>query len=287
MKYLSAGMNRQDVLNRARMKSMIKAAFISVFLTGTAAFSQNLPEKPNPPRLVNDYANLLNVTEIQNLEHKLVEFNDSTSTQIAVVIVSDLQGLDKSEYATALGNKWGVGQKGKNNGVLVLVKPKTQQSKGEIFIASGYGAEGPLPDLRINDIIENIIIPNFRQGSYYAGIDQGTTSLMAAIRGEYTAEAPIRTKGKGGQNFGLILAFLFVGFFLFVSVLGRVASKNRSAHFARKGVPWWIWLLLLNSGSSRGSSWGNFSSGSGGFGGGGFGGFGGGSFGGGGAGGSW
>ena len=99
--------------------------------------SQNLPERPVPPRLVNDFAGLLKADEVNALEQKLVAFNDSTSTQIAIVIVPSLLGFDKADFAQRLGDKWGVGQKGSNNGVLILVKPKTSDSNGEVQIAHG------------------------------------------------------------------------------------------------------------------------------------------------------
>src|SRR5664279_6253389 len=99
---------------------------------------RNIPERPNPPRLVNDLAGMLKVDEVNSLEQKLVIFNDSTSTQIAIVIVPSLGGYDKADYAQQLAEKWGIGQKGLNNGVLILVKPKTADSNGQVQIAPGY-----------------------------------------------------------------------------------------------------------------------------------------------------
>jgi uncharacterized protein len=271
------------------MKSIIRAAWLALLFTATIVNAQKLPEKPNPPRLVNDYVNLLSEAERNQLERKLVRFDDSTSTQIAIVITDDLQGLEPQEYATQLGNKWGVGQKGKNNGVLILVSPKLHK----LFTASGYGAEGALPDLRIQDIEDAVMFPNFKQGNFYAGLDKGTSLMISSLKGEYKADPNARKKGRGKNDVGAVFIFLIIGFFLLISILGRMFGKRGGSHIASKGVPWWMWLFLLNSGGSRGSSWNDFNSGGGGFGGGGggggggFGGFGGGSFGGGGAGGSW
>jgi uncharacterized protein len=269
------------------MKSIIRAALLSLFFTATIASGQKLPEKANPPRLVNDYANLLSETERNRLEMKLVAFNDSTSTQITVVITDDLQGLESQEYATELGNKWGVGQNGKNNGLLVLLCPKSHK----LFVASGYGTEGLLPDLRIKDIEDAVMFPNFKQGNYYEGLDKGTNLMISSFKGEYKAEAPARRRGRGKNDFGGGIIVLIVVFVILFRVFASIFSKKGGSHIASKGMPWWMWLFLLNSGSSRGNSWNDFNSGSGGFGGGGggggFGGFGGGSFGGGGAGGSW
>ncbi len=107
--------------------------------------AQTLLPRPDPPRLVNDFAGVLSSSELQSLENKLVAFNDSTSNQIAVVIVNDLQGYDKSEFAYKVAKDWGVGQSDFNNGLLVLVKTKTDESLGQIFIATGYGLEGAIP----------------------------------------------------------------------------------------------------------------------------------------------
>ncbi len=267
------------------MRSMIRLACMLLMAAGVNATAQKLPDRPEPPRLVNDFANILNPSQAEALEKKLVDFNDSTSTQVTVVIVPDLQGMDKSEYAIELGNKWGVGQRGKNNGVLMLIKPKTADSRGEIFIASGYGSEGPLPDLRISDIINDNIIPHFRDGDYYAGIDAGVDAIIASFKGEYKAEPKSHgTKGNSPVPAIVIIIILFLIF-----MIGGRKSGNRPGHIASKGLPWWIMLAMMNSGP-RSGSWGGFSSGGGfggGGGGGGFGGFGGGSFGGGGAGGSW
>ncbi len=98
----------------------------AVWLLGTtiALEAQTLLARPEPPRLVNDYAGVLSASEVQSLENKLVAFNDSTSNQIAVVIVDDLQGYDRSEFAYKVAKDWGVGQGDFNNGLLVLVKTK-------------------------------------------------------------------------------------------------------------------------------------------------------------------
>ncbi len=98
------------------------------------------------------------------LEQKLVAFNDSTSTQIAIVIVPTLGGYDKADYAQTLAEKWGIGQKRTNNGVLILIKPKTPGSKGEVQIATGYGLEGAIPDITCAEIIDREILPAFRNG---------------------------------------------------------------------------------------------------------------------------
>jgi uncharacterized protein len=249
-------------------------------------FSQDFPEKQVPPRLVNDYAGLLSGGEVNALERKLVEFNDSTSTQIAIAIVKDLNGYDISDYAPRLGEKWGVGQKGKNNGLLLVVKPKTAGSKGEVYIATGYGAEGAVPDLTCSQIVDNVILPAFRQGDYYGGLDKATTTIMAMIKGEYTAAQYGKNVSKNPAKAAPIGIFIII--FIIIMIM-RNSGRSNNSNISRSGLPFWLLLGMMNSGrSSHNGSWGGFSGGGGfGGGGGGFGGFGGGGFGGGGAGGSW
>jgi uncharacterized protein len=259
---------------------------IILALFSLQAYTQEFPEKSN--RIVNDYTNFLSVRERNALEQKLVNFSNQTSTQIAIAIVPGLQGYDASSYAFELGERWGIGQKGKNNGILILVKPKTANSKGEVFIATGYGVEGAVPDAIAKRIVENEVLPNFRQGQYYKGLDQAVNTIISLTKGEFTAdEYRERTSGNVSSAIPMIIIFLLIIIF---SVMGRV---RRARHYAvGHNLPFWIALGMLSStGRSHGGSFGNFSSGSGSFGGfsggGGFGGFGGGSFGGGGAGGSW
>lgn len=250
------------------------------------AFTQNLPERPVPPRLVNDFAGMLNKDEVNSLENKLVAFNDSTSTQIAIVTVPSLQGYDKADFAQRLGEKWGIGKRQLNNGILILVKPKTPDSNGQVFIAQGYGLEGAIPDLTCSQIVEDEILPAFRNGDYYGGLSNAANTLMSLARGEYSAEEygqkSKKSSGKG-VPFGLIIFIIFIVIAMISGKSGGSNSKNISSG----GLPFWVLLGMMNSGrGSHRGSWGGFSGGGRG-GGGGFGGFGGGSFGGGGAGGSW
>jgi len=148
-----------------------------------------IPDRPVPPRLVNDFAGVLNKNEYSKLENTLEDFARQTSTQIVVVTVADLDGYDRSDYAFQLGEKWGVGQKGKDNGIVVLLKPKSGNSSGQVFIATGYGLEGVLPDAIVNrEVVDNEMIPRFKQNDYYGGLAAGLNVIMSITRGEYTAE---------------------------------------------------------------------------------------------------
>lgn len=262
-------------------------------LFGQGVAASEFPSKPVPARLVNDYAQLLSEDELIRLERKLVRYHDTTSTQIAVVVVSDLAGYDVSDYAFRLAEQWGIGQKGTNNGVLILVKPKNENGSGQVFIATGYGMEERIPDAYCKRIIEQLILPAFRQKAYYAGLDGATDALIELASGTY--KAGTRTESSGlGSLLGFALLF-FAAFFVLKALFGSRGPKDKDDHFTSGGRKQGlsdalfaaaIFSALSNSGRSGGGGFGG-GGGNGGFGGGGFGGFGGGSFGGGGAGGSW
>lgn len=260
---------------------MKRILFILVagLLIGNIAKAQ-IPVRPEPPRLVNDFANVLSATEISLLEDTLADFARKTSTQIVVVTVADLEGYDPADFAFRIGENWGVGQKGKDNGLVILLKPKKGNSKGEIFIATGYGLEGVLPDAIINStVIENEMIPSFKENNYYSGLSKGIKVITEITRGEYTAEQYQEFYAK--QNSGIVPAIIL--FILFFVVFPLLRGRRRRFYSPGKSLPFWLAMGMMSGGHrSGGGSFGNFSSGSGGFGG-----FGGGSFGGGGAGGSW
>jgi uncharacterized protein len=267
-----------------KLKYILSLALILHCIVGIEA--QTLVPRPEPPRLVNDLAGILSSDEKQSLEDKLVAFNDSTSNQIAVVVVNDLQGYDRSEFAYKVAHEWGVGQSKFNNGLLVLVKPKTEESGGQVFIATGSGLEGAIPDIACADIIDREMIPRFRENDYYGGLDAGTDVLMALAGGEYSYDDYAKRPSAGALPGGII----FIMIVIFIIIISAGNSNNR--HIRKNGssnLPLWLLLGMMGGSRSHSGSWGGFSGG-GGFsrgGGGGFGGFGGGGFGGGGAGGSW
>jgi len=245
------------------------------------AIAQDIPERPVPPRLVNDFAGFFSPDKITQLEKKLVWFNQQTSTQIAIVTVKDLQGYDISDFAFRLGDKWGVGQKGFNNGIVILVKPKTPKDKGRIFIATGYGLEAVVPDAIAKRIVEVEILPEFRKNNFYKGIDNAINTLFSLTKGEFSPkEYAQKTSRNESPVFGI------GGFFLLIILSSIFARLQRARHYSvGHSVPFWTAMFLAGSVRPRGGGFASFSSGSGSFGG--FGGFGGGGFGGGGAGGSW
>jgi uncharacterized protein len=233
-------------------------------------FSQDLPARPDPPRLVNDFTNTLTPAQIEALEKKLVTLDDSTSTQIAVVIIKTLNGYDIADYNVKLGRAWGVGDKKFNNGVVLLIAKDDRK----LNIATGYGLEGALPDITCKHIIEDRIVPNFKADDYYHGIDEGTDAIIKAVKGEY--QVP-RKKHRGKSNNWIgVLVFVIIMLALFSGGRGGGGSYTSRRGVRRFGSPF---IFFPTGGGSRGGGWSG--------GGGGFGGFGGGSFGGGGASGSW
>lgn len=244
--------------------------------------AQDFPPVPNPPRLVNDFTGTLSPQEVDQLERKLVAYNDSTSTQIAIVMMRSTGEYEIADYSQRLAQAWGIGGANNDNGILILAAMDDRN----VFIATGYGMEGAVPDALAKRIVTNLIIPNFKMEAYYQGLDQATDMIFKLASGEYKAEE-VESDGNHGGAIFLLLLFIF----LFVILPLIKNRKDNDNHMGGKGggIDLWTTIMLANMlKGSGGGKFGDFSSGRGSFGGGGgFGGFGGGSFGGGGAGGSW
>ncbi len=257
---------------------MKKHFLVLVFLLACGTiYAQKFPAKPST--LVNDYTQTLSAQEVNSLENKLVAFADTTSIQIAVAMIPSLEGYEIADYSVKLFRNWGVGGKEKNTGILLVIA----KADRKMFITTGYGLEGALPDAIAKRIIENQIKPNFKNGNYYGGIEDGTNAIISYTKGEYKADKPKKEKGGKGFPAGLLILIVIV-LIIFISKGGK-GGGGRNVIGGRGGANmlWWSLLAGLASGGggNRGGGFG------GGGGGGGFGGFGGGSSGGGGAGGSW
>ena len=255
-----------------------------LFVSGLNA-ADEFPTRPEPPRLVNDFAGILSSSQVAALENKLDAFNQRTSTQIAVVIVKDIFGYEKGDYTFQLAEKWGIGQKGKNNGILIMVKPKSGNGEsGKVYIAVGYGLEGAVPDITAQKtIISAEIMPSFKVNDYYTGLDRATSVLMSLTAGEFTADQYDKKAAKPSVFPGFALLLLIFAVFM---LFNRNRSRTVGADGGGGSLLGSLWLLSMLGGRGGGGSWNDFSGGGGGSSGG-FGGFGGGSFGGGGAGGEW
>ncbi len=262
-----------------KIKNTVLTLFAIILLL-PGIFAQDIPARPKPPRLVNDLAGILSASQEQYLESRLRNFHDTTSNQIVVLTVKSLNGYDKSDFAYRVGESWGVGQKKFNNCIVILIKPKySKRDRGQAFIAVGYGLEPVIPDAIARRVVDNEMIPYFKQNNYFKGIDRATNILMKLASGEISAKG--YNKATEGSPLTAILPFLI---FIIIFILIRFSGRNKYSMGGRGGSSFLTGMFLGSMMGGRGGS--GFGGGSS-FGGGGFGGFGGGSFGGGGAGGSW
>lgn len=261
-----------------------KAALVllwGIWFPANAQFT--IPEKPAVQTSVYDYVNLLSKTQKEALTQKLIRYSDSTSTQIVIAVIESTEGENINYLGAQWGQQWGIGQADKDNGVLVILA----RGDRRIAINTGFGVEGALTDALSKRIIETVIIPEFKKGDYYAGLEKGADSIFMALTGEFKEE---RTFGDGNGGFPMGAILPFIIFIIILVILANRKGRGGRGSGGRRGRDMDIWdmIILSNMGrSSRsGSSGGGFSGG--GFGGGGFGGgFGGGGFGGGGASGGW
>jgi uncharacterized protein len=271
---------------------MKKLALLISLLFSVCAFAQidNVtPKRPNPPRLVNDFANVLTPEQVDALERKLVAYDDSTSNQIAIVILPSITDKSGQEYpiedvSLKILRDWGIGNKKNNNGIVILAAIQERKLRIEV----GYGLEGAIPDMIAKSIIENDLRPNFKQENYYRGFDDAVNSIMQAAAGEYKAPEGYANRGaKGGPGFGKII-FGIIILIIIMSMFGGGGGRG-GGYMSRRGSGWLGPLILGQMLGSAGRGGGGWSGGGGGWsgGGGGFGGFGGGSGGGGGASGGW
>lgn len=275
------------------MRRTLSTIFLLFIGWAALAQSDGIPEKPAVQTLVTDLAEILTEEQKNILEQKLLEYFKSSSTQVAVVTVNNMGGYEPQEFATRLGEKWGIGKAKYDNGILLLVKPKTPDTKGQVFIATGYGLEGSATDLATGQIVRRILIPHFKNNDYFGGIDAGTNALIDLTRGEYND--PQKYQPQGQEIPIWVIVLFFIGLVLFLSMMTRHSKNEYDMSSAGGSIPMWQLMEMLRQSkrrggfedfsSGRGSFGGGFGSGGGTFGG--FGGFGGGSFGGGGAGGSW
>ncbi len=275
------------------MRTVLKRIISAVALCIAASEALNaIPARPEPARLVNDFAGIFSPGQAMQLERMLTAFDDSTSNQIAVVTVSDLEGYSASGYATQIGLDWGIGAASHDNGVVVLIKPKYGDSYGDVAISTGYGLEGAIPDIYCKRIIDSEMIPHFAAGDYYAGTVSGCRVLMQLASGEISEP---RGDSSEFSLFGLLAMFILFSI-IFFAILGSNGKGGRGGNNGGSGgvdaddlIRGIILGNILSGRGHRGGHPGGFNGGfdGGGFSGGGFGGFGGGDFGGGGASGRW
>lgn len=250
---------------------LIRSGVLATMLVTAVALSQDA-KIPKLFTRATDFTGTLSAQELSSLESDLARFEDSTSTQVVVVMIPTTGGQDIESFALRTAEANRIGQKGKDNGVLLLIAKDDRALRIEV----GYGLEGVLPDGLCGAIIRKEITPSFRVGDYYGGIRAGVQAIMAATRNEYKAD-PKRQPVD-------LTPLIMIGFFLLVMFMMLRSARRRSSYLRGGRIPVFFpggWGGSSGGGSSR-SGWGSS-------GGGGFGGFsgGGGSFGGGGSSGSW
>lgn len=257
---------------------MKKALIVVLSLLALTGVRAAIPDPPSPPRLLNDFAGVFSPDQRDSLEAVLVAFDDSTSNQICVVTVPTLDGMDVSDYAVRLANHWGIGDKTKSNGVLVLIKPRGEEDWIDVNIQVGKGLEGAIPDVYASRIIRNLMGPYLRdhRDDYWRATTRACEELMKLASGEISEPRDRSDEDISSDLFAAVVTFLIFAF-VFYRMYKRFKKYNQnygggndSDDFGGSAGGFGGW---------GGSSWGGGSSHSSG----GFGGFGGGSFGGGGA----
>ncbi|MBF2708153.1 TPM domain-containing protein [Flavobacterium soyangense] len=247
------------------------------FLFTQISFAQfTIPAKPDFQTSVYDYANVLSASEKSQLEEKLIKYSDSTTTQIVVITIESLKGEDVSQLATKWGQTWGIGGTAKDdNGVIILLS----KAERKIAINPGYGLEDRLTAGIGGEIIRNVIIPEFKAGSYYNGLDKGVDALFDVFKGKYKGERK-QTKEKDFPILPIIIIVIVI-----LVLISR--NKNSGGNSGNSGGGPSLLDIIILSSLGRNSGGGGFGGSSSGGGGGFGGGFGGGGFSGGGSSGSW
>lgn len=237
-----------------------KICFFILLLFPICSWSQEIPEKPTPARFVNDFARLLSDVEVATLETKLKNYQDSTSNQVVIVTTSSLNNYDIESYSYAIAKNWGIGQKEKNNGILITVAPNERKMRIEV----GYGLEGAIPDAVCKHIIREKMRPLFKNNLYFEGLDSATSNLIKYASGEYKAEDIKEKQPK------YVWWVVFIVIIMLISFISKFSRTKNSA--LGRDLDFWTILALMsmnNRGSTRG---GDRNSGGWDFGGGSFGG---------------
>lgn len=265
----------KNINSNWKLKSLLIAFLLQVSF-GFAQFT--IPEVPKFQTSVYDYASVLSASEKSALEEKLIKYSDTTTTQIVVITIESLQGEDIGILTPKWGHAWGIGGSEQNdNGIIILLAEKERK----IWISAGYGVEDRLTAGIGGEITRNYILPEFKAGSYYNGLDKGTDAIFEVLKGKYKGER------KGNKSDGSPIPFVFIIIFIIIIII--IAKNKGGGNSGNRGGGGFDLtdIIVLSSlgrgGFGGGSSGGGFSGGGGGFGGG----FGGGGFSGGGSGGSW
>jgi uncharacterized protein len=252
---------------------------VCLLVTQIGFAQYTIPEIPSEQTSVYDYADVLNPDEEAQLKEKLIRYSDSTTTQIVVITIESLQGEDIGILTPKWGQEWGIGgSKENDNGVIILLA----EAERKIWISAGYGLEDRLTAGIGGEITRNIIIPEFKAGSYFKGLDKGTDALFDVFKGKYKGE---RKSSK--KDFPPVLPIIII-IIVIIIIIAKNRGNGSGGNNGNRGGGFDLADIIILSSLGRGGGGGFGGSSGGGFGGGGFGGgFGGGGFSGGGSGGSW
>ncbi len=257
---------------------MYRAIFVFLLLFATPSFATSIDigavqaaspalalDVPALKGRVNDYAGLLSRERAAALEQKLAQFENSTGHQIAVLTIPSLEGEDIEGFGIKVAEKWKIGQKGFDNGAILIIAPKDKRLRIEV----GYGLEGVLPDAIANRIIQEVIVPRFRNNDFPGGVEAGVDAMMKVASGEPIPQAQRRKPSSGGSGFPvslIVLLFLFVPFLISSLFSGFGAGRRGRRYYGPGG---YYGGGGFGGGGWSGGSGGGFSGGGGGFGGGG------------------
>jgi uncharacterized protein len=232
-----------------RLPSLLGLVLIAGLLLQPAAAAPNFPQLTG--RVV-DNAGMLEAAARQRLDTLLQGHENATSNQVVVVTLPDLDGYDIADYGYQLGRHWGIGQKGQDNGVLLIVARQERKVRIEV----GYGLEGTLTDAISANIINAVMVPAFKKGQFSQGIEAGAAAIIQALGGQYTMKKAARSK---------TAAFPFILFFIIVIIIVNVIGGGRR----RRGGRYYGGYYGGFGGRGGGGFGGGFGGGGGGFGGGG------------------
>jgi len=229
----------------------MKKLFILVFfLFGIYANAQfTIPKVPSFQTSVYDYADVLNPTEEKELENKLIRYSDSTTTQIVVITIDDLKGEDIGILTPKWGHEWGIGQEKEDNGILILLSKNDR----EIWISPGYGVEDRLTAGINGELIRNIIIPEFKAGSYYQGLDKGADAIFEVLKGKYKG-----SRKQSGKDFPILPIIIFV--FILILIISKASKGGGNSGGGSRGLD--LTDIIILSSLGRGSGGGSFGGGS-------------------------
>jgi uncharacterized protein len=246
-----------DTLSRLFSISLL----VTLFLVPSFLGAQNLPSQPTGH--VNDFADMLTTSEQNQLEQKLRNYRDTTTTVVAIATLESLNGISIEETATTLFNEWNMWQGQKDNGVLIVIAREERKMRIEV----GYGLEGAIPDIMAGRIIREILTPDFKQGNYYGGLDRATSAIIQLASGEFSGQLSQNQSSKKNDTASFIIFVLFLAFVIYASSRsggGKGRGKGRKRRTFGPGG----FIFLgggggFGGGSSGGGGFGGFSGGGG------------------------